>query len=80
MGVPHDASQDEIKRAHRLPARKYHPDVSKEADAEKRFKEMQEAYEIVTPAAETVEAHAFSTSAWRGNCPCAHGRNRGTEL
>ncbi len=47
MGVPHDASQDEIKRAYRRLARKYHPDVSKEADAEKRFKEMQEAYEVL---------------------------------
>lgn len=47
MGVPHDASQDEIKRAYRRLARKYHPDVSKEADAEKRFKEMREAYEVL---------------------------------
>lgn len=47
MGVARDASQDEIKRAYRRLARKYHPDVSKEADAEQRFKEMQEAYEVL---------------------------------
>lgn len=47
MGVGRDASQDEIKRAYRTLARKYHPDVSKEADAEARFKELGEAYEVL---------------------------------
>jgi len=43
MGVERDAPQDEIKRAYRKLARKYHPDVSQEADAEKKFKEVGEA-------------------------------------
>ncbi len=47
MGVNRDASQDEIKRAYRKLARKYHPDVSKEADAEAKFKEVGEAYEVL---------------------------------
>jgi len=47
MGVKRDATQDEIKRAYRKLARKYHPDVSKEADAEVRFKEVGEAYEVL---------------------------------
>jgi curved DNA-binding protein len=47
MGVERDASQDEIKRAYRKLARKYHPDVSKEADAEQKFKELGEAYEVL---------------------------------
>jgi len=47
MGVERSATQDEIKRAYRKLARKYHPDVSKEADAEKRFKEVGEAYEVL---------------------------------
>ncbi|MGH8167176.1 MAG: DnaJ C-terminal domain-containing protein, partial [Woeseiaceae bacterium] len=47
MGVPRGATQDEIKRAYRKLARKFHPDVSKEADAEARFKEMKEAYEVL---------------------------------
>ena len=47
MGVKRDATQDEIKRAYRKLARKYHPDVSKEPDAEKRFKEVGEAYEVL---------------------------------
>ena len=50
MGVQRDASQDEIKRAYRKLARKYHPDVSKEADAEARFKEVGEAYEVLKDA------------------------------
>ncbi|MGD2118592.1 MAG: DnaJ C-terminal domain-containing protein [Chromatiales bacterium] len=47
LGVARDATQDEIKRAYRKLARKYHPDVSKEADAETRFKELGEAYEVL---------------------------------
>ena len=47
MGVSRDASQDEIKRAYRKLARKYHPDVSKASDAEERFKEVGEAYEVL---------------------------------
>ncbi len=47
MGVKRDAPQDEIKRAYRKLARKYHPDVSKEPDAEARFKEIGEAYEVL---------------------------------
>lgn len=47
MGVKRDATQDEIKRVYRQLARKYHPDVSKEADAEARFKEVGEAYEVL---------------------------------
>ena len=47
MGVKRDASQDEIKRAYRKLARKYHPDVSKATDAEVRFKEVGEAYEVL---------------------------------
>lgn len=47
MGVARDATQDEIKRAYRKLARKYHPDVSKAADADACFKEVGEAYEVL---------------------------------
>jgi curved DNA-binding protein len=47
MGVDRDASQDEIKRAYKKLARKYHPDVSKDPDAETRFKEVGEAYQVL---------------------------------
>jgi len=47
LGVERDAAQDEIKRAYRKLARRYHPDVSKEADAEACFKDIGEAYEVL---------------------------------
>lgn len=47
MGVKKDATQDEIKRSYRKLARKFHPDVSKEAGAEAKFKEVGEAYEVL---------------------------------
>ncbi len=47
MGVGRDAGQDEIKRTYRKLARKFHPDVSKEPNAEARFKEVGEAYEVL---------------------------------
>ncbi|CAM2736224.1 DnaJ domain-containing protein [Legionella pneumophila serogroup 1] len=47
MGVSQDASEKDIKMAYRKLARKYHPDISKEPDAEERFKEMAEAYEVL---------------------------------
>ena len=47
MGVKRDATHDEIKREYRKLARKYHPDVSKEPDAEARFKQVGEAWEVL---------------------------------
>ncbi len=47
LGVSKDATQDDIKRAYRKLARKYHPDVSQEPDAEARFKEVNEANEAL---------------------------------
>lgn len=64
MGVARDAKQDEIKRAYRRLARKYHPDVSKEAHAEERFKELQEAYEVLKDT-EKRAAYDQLGSQWR---------------
>ncbi|MCC2666719.1 MAG: cbpA [Gammaproteobacteria bacterium] len=47
LGVSRTATSDEIKRAYRKLARKYHPDVSKEKNAEEQFKSVQEAYEVL---------------------------------
>jgi curved DNA-binding protein len=47
LGVARTATADEIKKAYRKLARKYHPDVSKEAGAEEKFKEVAEAYETL---------------------------------
>jgi curved DNA-binding protein len=48
LGVAREAPADEVKKAYRKLARKYHPDVSKEPDAEKRMKEVNEAYEVLS--------------------------------
>ena len=48
LGVSRDAAPDEIKRAFRRLARELHPDVSQEADAEHRFREVVEAYEVLS--------------------------------
>jgi curved DNA-binding protein len=47
LGVERNASEDEIKKAYRKLARKYHPDVSKEANAKEKFQELSEAYETL---------------------------------
>ena len=47
LGVSRSASQSEIQKAYRKQARKYHPDVSEEADAEEKFKKLNEAYEVL---------------------------------
>jgi curved DNA-binding protein len=48
LGVARDADQDEIRRAYRKLAREYHPDLNQESDAEDRFKELGEAYEVLS--------------------------------
>ncbi|MFV0558131.1 MAG: molecular chaperone DnaJ [Enterococcus sp.] len=50
LGVQKGASDDEIKKAYRKLSKKYHPDINKEADAEDKFKEVSEAYEILSDA------------------------------
>jgi curved DNA-binding protein len=47
LGVARTATADEIKKSYRKLARRYHPDVSKEPNAEAKFKEVQEAYEVL---------------------------------
>lgn len=48
LGVPKNASKDEIKKAYRKLAKQYHPDRNKDAGAEDKFKELQEAYDILS--------------------------------
>ena len=64
MGIARDASQDDIKRAYRKLARKYHPDVSKEKDAEEKFKELQEAHEVLKDPAKRA-AYDQLVADWR---------------
>ena len=53
LGIPRTADDKEVKKAYRNLARKYHPDVCKEPGAEEKFKEINEAYSILSDSAET---------------------------
>lgn len=50
LGVPRDATADQIKKAYRKLAMQYHPDVASEPDAAERFKQIGEAYEVLSDA------------------------------
>ena len=64
LGVSRDASQEDIKRSYRKLARKYHPDVSKEKNAEQRFKEVGEAYEALKDSQKRAAYDQLGTG-WR---------------
>jgi molecular chaperone DnaJ len=66
LGVARNASADEIKRAYRQLARKYHPDVNKEPDAESRFKELTEAYEVLSDQRKRQVYDQFGHAGTRG--------------
>ncbi len=64
LGVPKDASQDDIQKAYRKLARKFHPDVNKEPGAENRFKEISEAKEVLTDTDKRAKYDRYG-SAWQ---------------
>ena len=66
LGVSKGASQDEIKRAFRKLAKKYHPDVSKEPDAEEKFKEAQEAYAVLSDEQKRTQYDQYGHAAFEG--------------
>lgn len=69
LGVPRTASLDEIKKAYRALARKYHPDVNKEAGAQAKFTEVQEAYDVLSDEQKRKNYDQFGTAAPGGFSP-----------
>jgi len=67
LGVPRNATQDEIRKAYRSLARRHHPDVSDSPEAEERFKQIQGAYEILSDPAKRQRYDAFGTSGSAGS-------------
>lgn len=67
LGVDKSASQAEIKSAFRKLAKKYHPDVSKEPDAEEKFKEAQEAYAVLSDEGKRKQYDQFGHAAFENN-------------
>ncbi len=65
LGVAPDADEKAIKSAYRRLARKYHPDVSKEADAEEKFKAANEAHEVLGDPAKRAEYDRLRAGGWR---------------
>lgn len=66
LGVPRNASSDEIKQAFRRLARQYHPDVNKSEDAEERFKEINEAYAVLSDGDKRAAYDRFGHAGVRG--------------
>jgi len=64
LGVKKDASQDDIQKAYRKQARKFHPDVNKDSGAEMKFKEVGEAYEVLKDPDKRTKYDQFG-SAWK---------------
>src|SRR5437588_385949 len=64
LKVKKDASQEEIQKAYRKLARKFHPDVNKAADSERRFKEIGEAYEVLKDPEKRKKYDQFG-AAWK---------------
>ena len=61
LGVSKDATDDEIKKAFRKKARQFHPDVNKEPDAEEKFKEINEAYDVLSDPTKRAQYDRFGS-------------------
>ena len=68
LGVAKTATADEVKKAYRKLARKYHPDVSKEKGAEERFKSINEAYEVLRDKEKRAAYDQFGHAGFEADC------------
>lgn len=77
LGVNKSASESEIKKAYRKLAKKYHPDVNKEDGADKKFKEVQEAYDILGNKEKKAQYDQFGHAAFDQNAGFGGGGAQG---
>jgi len=82
LGVSESASADEIKKAYRKLARKYHPDINKDESAVDKFKEINAAYEVLSDAEKKVQYDQFGDSMFGGQNfhDFAQGQGAGVDL
>jgi len=73
LGVSRNAGIDDIKRAYKRLAKKYHPDLNKEASASDKFKEINEAASVLTDEKKRAQYDRFGTASEGGHCPGAAG-------
>ena len=66
LGVSRNATQDEIKKAYRRLSKKYHPDINKEPGAEEKFKEISEAYEVLSDEQKRAQYDQFGHAGPQG--------------
>ena len=77
LEVSENASQDEIKKAYRKLARKYHPDVNKQKEAEEKFKEINAAYEILSDPDKRAQYDQFGDNMFGGQNFSDFARSQG---
>ncbi len=80
MGVSESASADEIKKAYRKLARKYHPDINKEPEAQEKFKEINAAYEVLSDPEKKAQYDQFGDQMFGGQNFQDFARGQGAEV
>jgi len=80
LGVSESATQEEIKKAYRKLARKYHPDINKEPEAQEKFKEINAAYEVLSDAQKKAQYDQYGDQMFGGQNFHDFARGQGANI
>ena len=80
LGIKENASADEIKKAYRKLARKYHPDINKDPEAQEKFKEINAAYEVLSDPEKKAQYDQFGDQMFGGQNFSDFARSQGTDV